>query len=121
APRAGREIVQIAERLLATLARRARRRVLAQVRAPLLDLREQLGLLLLGRDLPEDLAEARRTRRDRRVVGRVDPARLVGAHPGVGPVAADVLGHAPALGAAAELRVLVAVVVGAFAAGVVAR
>jgi hypothetical protein len=50
------------ERLLASLARRARRRELREVVPRLVDLDEQLRLLLLRRDLTEDLLEAPRPR-----------------------------------------------------------
>src|SRR5438105_15860110 len=85
------------------------------------DLLHQLVALLLGRYLAEDLLEPRGPRAERRVVGRVDPARFVTCHPRVRPVAVDVLGHAPPLHTAAELGVVVAVGIGARATGILAR
>ena len=50
------DAVQLGKRVLALLARRARRRVLAQVMARVGDLRDQLGLLLVERGVAELLA-----------------------------------------------------------------
>src|SRR5205085_4034417 len=85
------------------------------------DLLQQLHALHLRRHAAEDLLEARGPRRDPRVVGRVDPARLVGGHPRVRPVAVDRLRDAIPLRTTTELRVIDTVAARAHAAGVVAR
>ena len=111
------DLVEAVERVLAADARRAARRVVAQVLARGLDGQERDVAALLRREAAEDLLEAGRARRDGLVVGVVDEVLAVGRGDLVAPAAVAEDGAAPALQAAAEGRVGLAVAALARAAG----